>query len=290
MKFLAKVMIEHEPGGTTIVEYSGNIFRLRRRPLFRDDRGAFFQATLVDEYSRVWSRVQLGDTVIDLGANIGCFTIPAARLVGPNGRVIAVEANPENFSQLRQNVALNKLDNVILVNSAVAGEPGGRLRVTGSGLTAHVSGTEGEQMDTVTLPGLISTYKISRVGCLKVDIEGSELQVFQSPQIYEALNITRSVGIEVHSREAEISVRNRLVTAGFSEVTLRRESDYALPILRSVLLNPLATVRLYGRDAVAVVARVLFSSSRYSPSTQDIGRGTYDAGVITSLKPMSGAP
>jgi FkbM family methyltransferase len=63
-----------------------------------------------------------GDVFYDVGANIGYFTIIGARLVGPSGRVVAVEPQPEALRRLRHNLALNGFDNVTVVEAAVADE------------------------------------------------------------------------------------------------------------------------------------------------------------------------
>lgn len=61
-----------------------------------------------------------GDTFVDLGANIGYFTLLASRLVGGHGRVVAIEASPSIFSQLQSNLTLNRVRNVRAVNVAIA--------------------------------------------------------------------------------------------------------------------------------------------------------------------------
>ena len=60
-----------------------------------------------------------GDVVIDVGAHIGPYTLKASKRVGLNGKIIAIEADPENFDILNRNIQLNKLTNVIALNYAV---------------------------------------------------------------------------------------------------------------------------------------------------------------------------
>ena len=60
-----------------------------------------------------------GDTVVDVGAHIGHYTIIASKRVGPNGKVIAIEADPRNWDMLNRNIKLNQLTNVISLNYAV---------------------------------------------------------------------------------------------------------------------------------------------------------------------------
>ena len=65
-------------------------------------------------------KVRQGNVFVDIGANIGYYTILASRLVGKSGKVFAFEPEPSNFEILAKNVELNKCDNVVLENKAVA--------------------------------------------------------------------------------------------------------------------------------------------------------------------------
>jgi FkbM family methyltransferase len=61
--------------------------------------------------------VRTGDLAVDVGANIGLFTCLLATLVGPTGKVLAVEPDPTNLEKLRMNVALNMLENVEIIST-----------------------------------------------------------------------------------------------------------------------------------------------------------------------------
>src|SRR5919108_6579842 len=60
-----------------------------------------------------------GDTVVDIGAHIGLYSLIAAKRVGPSGKVIAIEPDPENFKILKKNLLLNQLSNVEPLECAV---------------------------------------------------------------------------------------------------------------------------------------------------------------------------
>lgn len=62
--------------------------------------------------------VEPGFVCADVGAHVGCLTLLLARLVGPDGRVIAFEASAENVRTLRENVALNGLDDAVAIEHA----------------------------------------------------------------------------------------------------------------------------------------------------------------------------
>jgi precorrin-6B methylase 2 len=68
--------------------------------------------------------VQPGDRVVDVGAHVGYFTLLAARLCGPNGRVFAFEPHPDNFRLLERNIRENGAENVTAVRKAVADRAG----------------------------------------------------------------------------------------------------------------------------------------------------------------------
>ena len=69
---------------------------------------------------------------VDVGAHVGYFTLLVAKQVGPSGKVVAFEPNPNIFEILKENVALNGYRNVILENKAVADQPGQvELRLSG---------------------------------------------------------------------------------------------------------------------------------------------------------------
>ncbi len=83
-----------------------------------------------------------GDVVYDVGANVGFFTVLAARLVGTEGHVVAFEPVPDNAAAVRHNVALNKMTQVTVLQQAVSDDVGeGKL------LLAYYSG--GSSLDTV---------------------------------------------------------------------------------------------------------------------------------------------
>ena len=72
----------------------------------------------------VWKRlmgdIRVGDTVADVGAYIGIYTIPLAKRVGPSGKVVAFEPDPENLRALEVHIKLNHIaDQVQLIQAAV---------------------------------------------------------------------------------------------------------------------------------------------------------------------------
>ena len=68
--------------------------------------------------------VKKGDVDLDLGANIGYYTLIFAKIVGKNGKVFAFEPDLTNFTLLKKNVEINGYKNVVLINKAVSDKTG----------------------------------------------------------------------------------------------------------------------------------------------------------------------
>lgn len=129
------------------------------------------------------SVVKGGMTVIDIGANVGYYTLIAAELVGETGKVFAFEPEPENFKLLSRNVKLNKYGNVDAVQKAVSngtdsitlyidrGNFGNRSLAKGNIL---VDGGEVE-IETVSLDEFCAAHLNGRqLDVLKIDAQGAE--------------------------------------------------------------------------------------------------------------------
>jgi len=129
--------------------------------------------------------VREGDVVLDIGANIGYFTLICASLVGKTGKVFAFEPEPKNFEILKKNVTENGYDNVILENMALSNRKGivdlylsdestGMHRIYSSKLTSdkHI------KVNVTTLDEYFQE-QIPNIAFIKLDVEGSEFGVLQ---------------------------------------------------------------------------------------------------------------
>jgi len=132
------------------------------------------QATTVDVFYYDYVP-QRGDVILELGAECGTETVMLSRLVGPTGRVIAVEASPRTFGFLRRTVEANRLRNVELVNAAVTDRSGTVTITDTSSLSNHVvEDGGGVPVPSVTVDGLVASYEMTGIDLLKMNIEGSE--------------------------------------------------------------------------------------------------------------------
>ncbi|MFC1904404.1 FkbM family methyltransferase [Chloroflexota bacterium] len=131
--------------------------------------------------------IQEGMTVIDIGANIGYFTLIAARLVGGEGRVFAFEPEPHNFDLLVKNLELNEYSNVIPVSKAVSNRNGSaRLYLDKNNWGAHSLSEEcpthfsgvSVEVEIQTLDDFLKDYG-GKVDFIKIDAQGAEPAIIQ---------------------------------------------------------------------------------------------------------------
>ncbi len=165
------------------VTYHG--FRLRLHPATNaGDEGIVLNGIHgeEDEFARVAERVAAYENFIDIGANIGLYSLIAARFL-PEGRpIIAFEPDPGTARRLRINLALNGVTRVEIVQAAVSSERGEMTiyRAPHSiGLTSANKRFDDwieEWVPTVPLAEALAERGITRIGMLKIDIEGFEDQ------------------------------------------------------------------------------------------------------------------
>jgi FkbM family methyltransferase len=123
-------------------------------------------------------------TFVDVGANIGTYTVFAAATVGPKGKVVAIEPHPLIFEYLQRNVRGNHLQNVLAVEVAV-----GALRKTaamkyskqnpGETHVASQYDAQATEVPMARLDDVLADLGIGKVDYLKIDVEGYELYVLQ---------------------------------------------------------------------------------------------------------------
>jgi FkbM family methyltransferase len=131
------------------------------------------------------ARLRDGDTFFDGGANVGFFTLIGARLVGPGGRVVAIEPQPEAAARLRANVAANGFENVTIVEAAVADAAGTEaFHFSGEGilewgaLGAGSGGTPVIEVAVTTVDALVAEG-LPPPSLVKLDVEGAELRALR---------------------------------------------------------------------------------------------------------------
>jgi len=142
----------------------------------------YFYVGYLGQYTRRRA-LQAGEVVLDLGANLGCFMLPAARVVAPTGRVYCIEPVPENLGHLRRTVAANGLNNVTVIPQAVGAERGvTRLNLcprSGGHSALFDYGGDTVDVPTTTVDDLVAELGLGRVDFVKMDVEGMETEVLR---------------------------------------------------------------------------------------------------------------
>jgi FkbM family methyltransferase len=175
--------IELSPTGVTFVSRFGGA----RFPCDPADRGLppvvalNFGSYEAKDFAMLLALVPRGATFVDIGANIGWYSIHVA-VADPTSRVIAVEPIPSSFQWLSAAVSANGLPNVKLVNAAVGDAPGEMtlyVDATISGAASAAPSTGAAGLDpiwssVVTIDQLVAEGQ-GAVDVLKLDIEGGEL-------------------------------------------------------------------------------------------------------------------
>ena len=175
-----------------------------------------------------WGQPKLGDTVFDLGANIGICTIFLANAVGPLGLVVAVEPDPINFAALEKNIRSSGAKNVRLLQSAVSvakgraeffadGTAGSGLKSDrGASITTHPEG-DIVSVETTTLIDIARQYGIPTY--IKLDIEGSEIGVLEHSRSWLSQHrplLVIDTDHIVENATTEVRVANCLAACNFT--------------------------------------------------------------------------
>lgn len=168
-------------------------------------------------FDELKASVRSGDIFVDAGANIGIYTILAARLVGSTGRVIAIEMMSDTADRLALHCRINDVDNVVLLQQALSDTAGvivrasvvdgkfGQATITDRGLGSAV-----RKVEVVTTTLDEATSVCDRVRVLKMDLEGAEHEALRGASrllartdrvIYESRGFDREEPIDLIDEE-----------------------------------------------------------------------------------------
>lgn len=184
------------------VKQGGLSARYHFRP-WTADKFVIWEVWSFDEYTNGFLTISANDTVVDIGAQIGVFTVYASKLAS-QGRVLAFEPHPDNFSLLKENIQLNKCINIVPFEMAV----GKNDATATTPLFIHPNNSGGHSVvakvsrssvavSQISLAKIISQNNLSKVNFLKIDTEGSEFNILLSTPI-ECLKKVDQISLEYH--------------------------------------------------------------------------------------------
>ena len=171
------------------------------------------------EFAELGTMVKPGDWVIDIGANIGHYTVKLSDLVGESGRVISFEPVPTTFAHLSANIQYCRFKNISLINAAAsdhAGLAGMSIPYFDTGLKnfyrANIN-DEDTQSDYSILTLAVDSLAITNnITLIKIDAEGHEPAVMRG-----LMNIVQRDKPILIIETVTSDVRDKLSELGYSE-------------------------------------------------------------------------
>lgn len=180
--------------------------------------------------------IEPGTVIVDIGANIGYYTLMFSQLAGPGGRVVAVEALPRLAEYGRANSARNGATNVDVRGCAVAAQAGELTIYEGPqsniGMTSLLPGahrTGGAKVKALPLDQVLSAQECADCSFIKIDIEGAEVPVLN--QFLDQIDrFSRRPTLAVEATPAEDgawpALFDRFVAAGYVPIRMFNSYDW----------------------------------------------------------------
>lgn len=129
--------------------------------------------------------IKESDYVLDLGANIGYFTLIMSKLVGDSGKVFSFEPSMDNFEILKKNIKVNNCNNVIIENMAVGNKNGEIKLYLSDNQSMHtlyentISTNRSVTVPIIKLDDYYNKKSINKINVIKMDVEGAELDTLR---------------------------------------------------------------------------------------------------------------
>jgi FkbM family methyltransferase len=180
-----------------------------------------------------------GMTVIDIGANLGAYSLPIARLVGPEGQVFAYEPASETRRLLAISKAENSADNLHIVAAALSdGEREGHLVLAASSEQNTLGGSgPGERVQITSLDAEDQTRDWGTIDFIKIDAEGEEERILAGAGAFFAKR-SPLVMFEVKAGEKpNENLRSAFIAMGFGLFRLLGGAPILVPVGAEELLD-----------------------------------------------------
>jgi len=171
---------------------------------------------------------------VDVGANIGKYTIKVARQVGDNGRVISIEPESYNFEMLKANIKLNKLSNVTPLNVACWNK-NEKLRLylspsyvsTGDHSLKNPVSMDFVEVSALKLDDILKHLEIDHVDFIKIDAEGADGEVLEGAEKTIARNPYLKIVFEATNEDNLAKCQEVLGRYGFTITQIVKDKYYA---------------------------------------------------------------
>jgi FkbM family methyltransferase len=147
---------------------------------------------------------KIGDIVIDVGAAFGFYTILASKQVGQEGKVVAIEPEPDIFKMLNRNIKVNKLTNITSLDYAVYSK---RTSLKLFSTYSVIQERAGQNLHSYTevnadtLDNLLWGAGIKQVNWIKINVNGAEYEVLKGAKEILSASKRLSILVEIHGRD-----------------------------------------------------------------------------------------
>lgn len=145
-----------------------------------------------------------GDVVLDMGANIGLYSLAAAKIVGNSGKIYSFEPDPITFKNLKKNIESNKYNNVELINKAVSNKTGTITFTSSENITSrsknHIKTADEQEKNSIKIHTIkmddFFENKNNVINVIKMDIEGAEFEALKGMKKIIDKNIHLKIFLE----------------------------------------------------------------------------------------------
>ena len=227
------------------------------RKFFETDQGIFMHLDITNPHT--WDLIQkrdpeqkikqvfaynlkAGNTVIDVGAHIGEFSLIASKKVGNEGKIIAIEPLIENAKWIQKNLSLNEIKNCLVLELAV-GSKRDKVTIYKKNVNASMGILDPQiseeklvksyDIEVETLDAILTERKIDNVDMLKIDVEGYEYEVLTGCKELMRQKKIKKIICEIHSQY--------LAKKGVSEdmlYSLLRDNGFKVDNIEEEAKNP----------------------------------------------------
>lgn len=203
-----------------------------------------------------------GGVFVDVGANMGYFSLLMSKIVGENGRILAIEPSNRDFSRLIDNVQVNNLNNLIstykiaisnkqsTVKLHIACEERSALNTIGKEFSCKgIEKKRIENVDAITLDKFISDKHLDGIDVLKIDVEGSEAFALEgASKTIAKFRPALMLGLN----------RDSLALCGSTVQKLEQQLKSMKYVVYEIVETPIFELKKVERDLLSVHSKVVF--------------------------------
>ena len=201
-------------------------------PAYHDVRSVIREIYGLNVYELLF-KPKRGYKVVDIGAHVGVYALKVARQIDTEGLLVAVEPEPDNYKLLVKNVRINNAKNIIPLKLAISNRDG-RLKLYKSlnsslshSIMFHVS-EEWIETDTITLDGLLSKLGINHVDLVKIDAEGSEIDILRGAKKLLANSGVKIVIATYHTPTQARDIKRYLKAVDFNVKLMKASLPFGI--------------------------------------------------------------